>query len=156
MTVDDGISQMAQIVDEFFAAWVDAASNVDPAGRRMRSDRNGLLRKADEVLPRHAKKPITLRELSQAAGAGEGALRRAFKDIIGLPPASYLLLLRLNGIHQEWMDASPEEATVASLRSAWGFKDRAEFARSYAEFFGESPEETLRKRRAACLTQPLP
>lgn len=156
MTADDGISQMAQIRDEFFAAWVDATSNVDPAGRRIRSDLNGLLRRADEILRRHAKKPVTVRELGQAAGAGEGALRRAFKDIIGLPPASYLRLLRLNGIHQELMDASPEEATVESLRSAWGFKDRAEFARSYVEFFGESPEETLRKRRAACPTQPLP
>ncbi|MCU0573686.1 MAG: helix-turn-helix domain-containing protein [Syntrophobacteraceae bacterium] len=155
IATEDGISQMAQIRGDFFAAWANAATDVSPARRRVLFERNRLLRKADEYLRSHGKRSITMRELSRATGAGEGALRRAFEDILGLPPVSYLRLLRLNGIHQELMDASPEQATVESLRSAWGFKDRAKFARSYAALFGESPEETLRQRRAACPTQPL-
>lgn len=155
MATEDGISQMTQIRDEFFAAWADAVIDELPARRRLRFEHNRLLRMADEYLRSHGKRSVTMGGLSQATGAGEGALRRAFEDILGLPPISYLRLLRLNGIHQELMDASPEEATVNSLRSDWGFKDRAHFARSYAELFGESPEETLRQRRAACQTQPL-
>lgn len=147
ITVEDGIHRIHRIMDDFFAAYAQAGIGDSPDMTRARSERYHLVRKADAYLRVHGKRRITLSELSRAAGTSEGALRRAFEHILGLPPIYYAHLIRLNGIHQELIEANPEEATVESLRSSWGFSNGVRLAKSYAELFGENPEATLHKKR---------
>ncbi|MCU0586562.1 MAG: helix-turn-helix domain-containing protein [Syntrophobacteraceae bacterium] len=143
IAAEDGLSELKQLTREFFAAWAAAMPGEPAAGSHAALQRIQLLYKADEYMRQNLKRAITLQELRQATSAGDGALRRAFAEILGLTPMSYFSILRLNGIHQDLMDATPDEATVESLCRTWGYVNRERFTESYSELFGETPAETL-------------
>jgi AraC family ethanolamine operon transcriptional activator len=118
-----------------------------PTGSRAAFKDIRVLYRADDCMRQNLKRSISLRELTLATGAG--TLRRIFRSILRMPPKTYLRVLRLNGIHQDLMDASRAEATVESLCRLWSITNLARFTEYYEEPFGETPAETLQRRRTA-------
>jgi AraC family ethanolamine operon transcriptional activator len=148
----NGAAEMTQLENDFFAAWTSAKYDESPSMSQARFNRYELLMKADEFLRANVKRPVSMSELTKATEAGEGALRYAFMDILALTPKSYSDILRLNGIHRDLMEATPEETTEESMRRAWSYGESSLFSRSYEELFGETPAETLHRWRRVCPT----
>ncbi|MFO1311480.1 MAG: helix-turn-helix domain-containing protein [Burkholderiales bacterium] len=97
----------------------------------------------------HAGDPLHVSELCRAAGVGERTLEYAFKDVMGLTPVAYLVRLRLHRVRRALLAAAPRSTTVTAEALNWGFWHFGEFSRTYREFFGELPSETLRRRAEA-------
>jgi AraC family ethanolamine operon transcriptional activator len=149
----NGTTEITQLENDFLAAWSATRFDDSNAMSLARSKRFELLRNADDYLRANLKRSVSMRDLMEATGASEGALRYAFVDMLGLTPKSYFDILRLNGIHRELMEATPDETTEESLRLAWGYKESDRFSRAYEALFGEPPAETLHRRRSLCPTQ---
>jgi AraC family ethanolamine operon transcriptional activator len=152
IATENGATEIAQLENDFIAAWGAAKFDGSPTMSAARFKRYELLQKADEYLRSNVKRSIPMRELTKITGASGGAVRYAFLDILGMTPKSYFDVLRLNGIHQDLMEATPDETTEESLRRAWGYRDPIRFSSSYEELFGETPGETLHRWRKVCPT----
>ena len=57
---------------------------------------------------------------------------------------TYLRQVRLRRVHQALLAA--REESVGDIAARWGFYNGSSFAKTYKEFFGELPSETLSKR----------
>ena len=90
---------------------------------------------------------ITVADLASAAGISERTLRSAFQEYLGMGPARYLKLRRLNQIHDTLQDSDPSVTTVTCVASRFGIWELGRLARDYQSLFGELPSETLRRVR---------
>jgi AraC family ethanolamine operon transcriptional activator len=106
--------------------------------------RNRALRRAKAYLSEHAQEPLTVRDLCGVTEVSERTLRYAFLEQFGVPPKSYLLAMRLNGVRRQLCHADPS-TTIADVANRWGFWHMGQFAADYRRLFGELPSETLRR-----------
>jgi AraC-like DNA-binding protein len=104
---------------------------------------------AERVLARYANDPITIASLSLTVGVSERTLRNAFADVHRESPKRYLLHRRLRDARQALSDPANTSATVTSVATDLGFYELGRFALQYKALFGESPSQTLRRRRSA-------
>lgn len=79
--------------------------------------------------------PVTVAELSAAAGMPRSSLIAAFRRAYGLPPHAYLLRLRANRARRLLL-AGQRPAEVAA---ATGFADQAHLTRVCKRYFGVTP-----------------
>ncbi|MEU7135970.1 AraC family transcriptional regulator [Streptomyces sp. NPDC046261] len=79
--------------------------------------------------------PVTVAELSAAAGMPRASLIAAFRQAYGLPPHAYLLRLRANRARRLLL-AGQRPAEVAA---ATGFSDQAHLTRICKRYFGVTP-----------------
>jgi AraC family ethanolamine operon transcriptional activator len=68
-------------------------------------------------------------------------LQNCFQDSLGISPASYLRLVRLNAVRRE-LRSSPAEQTIGDLAARWGFWHMGHFSHDYKALFGETPSNT--------------
>lgn len=101
---------------------------------------------AEKFIDEHARLAPTLSELAMAAGVSVRTLSQAFREYRGLTPIEALREKRLQGVRAELLLASPG-ATVRAVADAWGFVNMGMFAGLYKRRFGETPSETLRRKR---------
>jgi len=94
----------------------------------------------------HGHAPLTVGEISAAIGANERTLRRAFLDRFGVPPKSYLTMVRLHGARRDLRRRAPGTAVI-DVANRWGFWHMGDFARNYRRVFGELPSETTKTQR---------
>jgi AraC-like DNA-binding protein len=80
-------------------------------------------------------KVLSLQELADACGVGEGALKRAFREAVGEPPARHLRRLRL----QKAYELLRQGRGVAEAAGACGFVHTGHFALLFQERFGILP-----------------
>ncbi|PDT50527.1 AraC family transcriptional regulator [Sinorhizobium fredii] len=115
------------------------------------------LHRATSPMPRHVKraidfmranlsKPLTLQEIALAAGAGSRTLQEGFRRFKLTTPMAHLQYLRLDAVHQELMQARPNQ-TVSDIATRWGFTHPSRFAADYRKRFGQAPSQTLRSSR---------
>lgn len=103
-------------------------------------------RAADHCRAHHAE-PLTVADLARVAHVSERALFAAFQQEFGTTPARWLRRLRLERAREALLTA--EAANVAAVAIAHGFGHVGRFAADYRRSFGESPSDTLRRRRMA-------
>ncbi|HST73370.1 helix-turn-helix transcriptional regulator [Kocuria sp.] len=104
----------------------------------------GPVRRAVAFIDEHRELPLGPGEIAAAARLSPGRLERAFREHTGTTPLAYLRTARLDGAHQELMDADPAlGATVAAIAHRWGFTDLDRFAAAYRHHYGRSPTSTL-------------
>ena len=84
-------------------------------------------------------------ELCAAANASERTLQKAFNDIMGMSPVTYLHRLRLHRARDELRKAKSGSTTVTDVAMNWGFWHFGEFSRTYKNCFGEVPSMTLKR-----------
>ncbi|MFN7677906.1 MAG: helix-turn-helix domain-containing protein [Cyanobacteriota bacterium] len=95
----------------------------------------------------HPTTPVTLADLCREAHASRRTLIQGFQDHLGMGPMAYVKLLRLHGLRRRFVAAGPNEIQIGAMAEAWGFHNAGHFAADYRRLFGESPRETLHRRR---------
>ena len=107
--------------------------------------RDTALKRVEDYLEEFPHTPHTVRDICRVASVSERTLQYAFRERFGMPPKSYLLALRLNGVRRELKNADPISTTVTDLATRWGFWHMSQFAVDYRRFFGELPSETMNR-----------
>jgi AraC-like DNA-binding protein len=91
--------------------------------------------------------PIGLSEIVAVSGVPGRTLIQHFRDFEGTSPIRYLRTARFEKTREALRRAEPEE-NITEIASSWGFTHMGRFSVEYRRRFGESPSETLRRRRS--------
>jgi len=107
------------------------------------SNREQVVRRADDYMRACLGEPLSLLDLCRELGVSERTLHYAFQEVRGLSPMAYFKAGRLNAVRQELKAAAADTATVQEIAQRWGFWHGGEFAAAYRRLFGELPSQTL-------------
>jgi AraC family ethanolamine operon transcriptional activator len=77
----------------------------------------------------------------------ERTLQYAFLEHLGIGPARYQRIRRLNGVRRELLAGQPGAMPVTQCALRWGFWQLGRFAVEYRALFGERPSETFAATR---------
>ena len=103
------------------------------------------IRRATDFIDAHAGTPLTLSDISNAAGIKPRALQAGFARNHGISPMAYLRQVRLARAHRDLAAADPTTGdTVAAIAARWGFSNQNRFAAHYQRSHGRPPGHTLR------------
>jgi AraC-like DNA-binding protein len=131
-----GVRSALEIESRFTAClreWVGAGQRVSPV-RGMES-RARSIRVTEEYLNAHATRTVTLDELSVLSGLSRFHLAREFKRVVGVPPHTYQLLLRI-ALARRLLEQGASRAEAAARA---GFVDASHLARHFKRLVGVSP-----------------
>jgi AraC family ethanolamine operon transcriptional activator len=103
-----------------------------------------LVGKVEEYLAAADARPVHISELCSMFNVSPRTLHRAFIDVMGIPPISFLRRKRLGDVHAALL-AAGSDAMVKDIAIAHGFAELGRFAGHYQQMFGELPRETLRR-----------
>ena len=100
-------------------------------------------------------RPANIAMLAATLRVSQSTLEKAFISATGLPPKKYLLHRQLNRARQALLAAEPfGPDSVTSIALGLGFSELGRFAVRYRQFFGESPSQTLHRRRGTTVALP--
>ena len=102
-----------------------------------------LIRRVEDYLDTTGTRPVHVSEICAALGVSRRTLHRAFQEVFGLGPVSFLRHKRLCAVHSILRDSAPRSTTVSAVAMAQGFYELGRFAQYYHAMFGERPSETL-------------
>jgi len=122
-----------------------ALSRGDDVANRQRS-LDSVITRVEQVLAKHARHSLTVRDLSGATSVTERTLRRAIQARYGMSPKSLLRARRLNGARRSLRSGRPGRTSVTQVALEWGFTHFGRFSGDYSALFGELPSETLAAR----------
>ena len=111
-------------------------------GGWLRSARR-LIRRVEEHLDAAGNRPVHVSEMCAALGVSRRTLHRAFQEVFGLGPVSFLRHKRLCAVHSILRESAPGSTTVAAVAMGQGFYELGRFAQYYLAMFGERPSQTL-------------
>ena len=130
---------------ELLAGSIHSASRGLGRTPRAQTSRWQVVRKAEDFMREYAHQSISLTSLCNVTHASERSLRRAFHEVIGVSPMSYLTAIRMNRARADLEQSYRKANTVSSVAMRWEFAHLGRFSRDYQRFFGELPSETLLK-----------
>jgi AraC-like DNA-binding protein len=107
------------------------------------------VRVAIEYANQNAHLPIGPSDLAGAAGLSARSLQTALRRYRDTTPSALIQGVRLQRVNTELANADFGTTSVAAVAHTWGFVHLGRFAGSYRRLFGESPNETLRRRPPA-------
>jgi AraC family ethanolamine operon transcriptional activator len=122
-----------------------------PGPSKLSVGRYQLVQRAREfVLDRvGAPDPVQIIDVCRALNVSRRTLQYSFDEVLGLNPATYLRVLRLNRARQDLVAANGVNAVqVKEVVSRWGFWHLSRFSAEYRELYGELPSVTLKNPRA--------
>jgi AraC-like DNA-binding protein len=102
-----------------------------------------LVGKVDDFLREAGLRPVHISEICLHLSVSRRTLHRAFHEVLGLGPISYLRHKRLCAIHTVLTDSDAEAVTVGQIAIQHGFIELGRFSHYYHSLFGEYPSETL-------------
>jgi AraC-like DNA-binding protein len=128
------------IIDAMAVTIVDAlpAENRGPVPSAMR-----LVRDVEHYLDTAGSRPVHISEICAQFNVSRRSLHRAFYDMLGLGPVTFLRRKRLCAIHSALRENTPATATIGEIAMQHGFIELGRFAHYYRSLFGEYPSETL-------------
>jgi AraC family ethanolamine operon transcriptional activator len=137
-----------QMQDALVLAWQDALAGHGAAAQNVAAPGLAHRRELVERACRHVRGSLpdqlpTMLELCKVLGASPRKLEYCFRDVLGMPPARYLRLMRLNCAHHDLAHPPGAGMTVQEVASRWGFWHMGAFASDYKRMFGRSPSRTL-------------
>jgi AraC-like DNA-binding protein len=139
-----GAAEPAVILDAVISAAVEhlGRTPVASAGLSPIRGHERIVARARDYVAAHLHQPISVDTIANATSTSRRTLSRAFADVLGCSPQSYVLRLRLHRIRRDL--ASEEEAahSVAIIANRWGVGELGRLAGRYRVAFGESPSET--------------
>lgn len=130
---------MLTALDHSAGGWLAAGSAARPEA----------LSRAEEFIKVHAREPLRLGEIAEAAGVRPRTLHKAFQHHLGLTPIAYVRQVRLDLARRDLMEAARSGRTVTDVATDCGFDHLSKFAGSYKARYGESPSETVRRFRTS-------
>jgi AraC family ethanolamine operon transcriptional activator len=113
-------------------------------------ERNRIVQRAREfVLDRiGARDPVQIIDVCRALAVSRRTLQYSFEEVLGLNPATYLRVLRLNRARRDLLANDVNALQVKDVASRWGFWHLSRFGAEYRELYGELPSVTLKNPRA--------
>ena len=88
-------------------------------------------------------RPVHISEICAQFAVSRRSLHRAFDDMLGLGPVTFLRRKRLCAIHSALRESNPATTTIGEIAMQHGFIELGRFAHYYHSLFGEYPSETL-------------
>ena len=134
--------------DTLLLAMEDIACRREQVIRMPPSSRARLIAKVRELVAANPDTPLSVLDVCRAVGASRRKLQYCFESMVGVNPAHYLRVVRLNAVRRELLRVSDPAATVSDVASRWGFWHLGRFAVNYRTLFGETPSGTLGIARA--------
>lgn len=129
------LSGLLLSADHDLRAQLDAhARNVGPT----------TVRRACEYIEEHAHEPLTVSQVASWAGVSIRALQQGFQRSLGATPHQVIQHIRLERAHDDLVNLSADEATVAAIGAKWGFPHAGRFAALYHARYNTYPSTTLR------------
>ena len=107
-----------------------------------------LVRNVEAYLDAFSLRPVHISEICAFFNVSRRSLHRAFYDVLGLGPLTFLRHKRLCAVHSVLRDADPASVTVAMVAMQQGFIELGRFAHYYHSLFGEYPSDTLGNRHS--------
>lgn len=104
----------------------------------------GLVRNVENYIDMADARPVHISEICAEFAVSRRSLHRAFDEVLGMGPVTFLRCKRLCDIHSILRDSDPGQTTVARVEIQHGFIELGRFAHYYHTLFGEHPSETLR------------
>lgn len=98
-------------------------------------------KRAQDFIHANAARPISLSDISDAAGVTPRMLQLAYKSAFGLSPMRALQQERLRLARFDLL--SGDATSVSDTALKWGFSHLGRFSVDYRQEFGETPRETL-------------
>ena len=103
-----------------------------------------ILQNALDAIDRNLRGELCVEELARESGFSRWHFSRLFQETVGIPPAQYLTLRRLQ--FAAYAAKSGRSLTETALE--YGFDSYAGFYKAFVREFGCSPSEYLRKHPA--------
>jgi AraC family ethanolamine operon transcriptional activator len=92
--------------------------------------------------------PVQIIDVCRALNVSRRTLQYSFEEVLGLNPATYLRVLRLNRARRDLLAANYlNNVQVKDVVSRWGFWHLSRFSAEYRELYGELPSATLKNAR---------
>ena len=134
-----------ELLDHLAAAVASAGDESCNATRTQPfpAPQSALVDRARQLVAGRLDDPPTVGEICTQLGVSRRTLQSCFQATWGMGPLAWLNTLRLNAVRRQLKTA--ESVTEAATR--FGFWHFGHFARDYRELFGETPSQTLRRRR---------
>lgn len=107
--------------------------------------RHSLVSEVREYALSKKDQPVMVPDVCRRFYITPRTLQNAFHDVLGVSPASYLRMIRLNGIRRMLRDRSSRVSSIQDAAAAWGFWHLSQFAHDYKKLFGELPSDSLRQ-----------
>jgi AraC family ethanolamine operon transcriptional activator len=105
-----------------------------------------LIRNAEHYIETAGSRPVHISEICAECGASRRSLHRAFTEVLGIGPVTFLQRKRLCDIHSALRHADPATTTIAEIALQHGFLNLGRFSGYYRALFDEYPSETFGKR----------
>jgi AraC-like DNA-binding protein len=102
-----------------------------------------LVRRVEDYLEITGDRPLHISELCSELHLSRRSLHRAFHEIFGIGPVTFLRQKRLCTAYSMLKASAPTETTVAEVAIQQGFVELGRFSHDYHLTFGEYPSQTL-------------
>jgi AraC-like DNA-binding protein len=117
------------------ARWISRHSERPPGALAPPGSEPAAVRRAREYLRERAAQPVSLAELSQAAGLSGCRLNHVFSKSVGLPPHAYQIQMRV-ALARGLLAAG---ASPAKAAAETGFADQSHLTRHFRRITGFTP-----------------
>jgi AraC family ethanolamine operon transcriptional activator len=131
-----------ELVERFLAATADALHREPNRLPWINGAR--IVRQVEDYLDQRPGQPVNTLELCQALALSRRTLHRAFADMLGMGPRTYLRLRALSAARKALVGGREAGASVTQVALDHGFWELGRFSVTYRAMFGESPSQTLR------------
>ncbi|PQO98686.1 hypothetical protein C5614_11470 [Massilia phosphatilytica] len=135
---DQLVSELVGLVDEYLGLATNGDGTAD-AKKALH-----VVAKAREYIEANPDRPVTVLDLCQRTFTSRRTLQYCFTQVIGMSPAAYLKIVRLNGLHRDLMNSRGAK-TIGDIAARWGFWHLSQLSVDYKRLFGELPSETVKR-----------
>ena len=127
--------------------FLDCVADQSQADERQLDDLSERrVRRTEEWIDAHFTDPVGIEDLARVAGVSVRSVQTAFRRLRGRTPMRAVLRRRLEA-SQDMLSRAAPGTTVTRVATECGFFNFGRFSRQYQDMFGETPSQTLARRR---------
>jgi AraC-like DNA-binding protein len=139
---EDAAEFWKRTIIECMAATIRSSLPPDEGGGHHTSSIK-LVRSVEDYLEMTGGRPLHISEICSKLNLSRRSLHRAFHEIVGIGPVTFLRQKRLCAAYSILKASSPAETTVGEVAIRQGFVELGRFSHDYRVTFGEYPSQTL-------------
>lgn len=100
-----------------------------------------LVHRAHELVQEHPHDYLDVDTLCAHLHVTRRTLQNCFQKCLGMSPAHYLRIVRLNAVRRQLRSGSSQQS-IGDVAARWGFWHLGHFSHHYKALFGETPRQT--------------